>query len=374
MTIVFLIVALVAAVFMFTRGRKREAASAAAAHPVRPVPVVVAPAQRRDVPIVLEGLGTVTPFATVSVRAQVDGPLQSVAFREGAVVRKGQVLAQLDPRPFQISLAQASATLRRDQAQLRNALLDLGRYKGLLAKQLVPKQQVDTQQTAVDAAKATVAMDRAQVANAKLQLGYTRILSPLDGVAGIRQVDPGNVVRASDPTGLVVLTQLDPISVVFTLPQDSLERVQRAQAKGSLSTEAWSRDGRQRIATGQLKVIDNQVNAAAASVRFKATFANPQQALWPGAFVKARLVVEARQGVVVVEAAAVQHGPQGTFVYVVGADHTAQQRPVGVDSTEGTLAILSSGVQPGELVVTDGQNQLKSGAVVEARSVDAGTP
>lgn len=374
MMIVFLSVTLGAAAFMFARGRKQEAASAAAAHPQRPVPVVVAAAERRDVPIVLEGLGTVTPFSTVSVRAQVDGPLQSVAFKEGAVVRKGQVLAQLDPRPFQIALAQASATLRRDQAQLRNAMLDLSRYRGLLGKQLVPKQQVDTQQTAVDAAKATVAMDRAQVANAKLQLGYTRILSPLDGVTGIRQVDPGNLVRASDPTGLVVLTQLDPISVVFTLPQDSLERVQRAQAKGSLSTEAWSRDGRERIATGKLMVIDNQVNAAAASVRFKANFANPQHALWPGAFVKARLVVEARQGVVVVEAAAVQHGPQGTFVYVVGDDHKAQQRAVVVESTEGTLAILTSGVQPGELVVTDGQNQLKAGAVVEARAADAGTP
>jgi multidrug efflux system membrane fusion protein len=340
----------------------------------RKVPVLVEAAAQRDVPIVLEGLGTVTPLATVQVKAQVDGRLQSVAFKEGAVVHKGELLAQLDPRPFQIAVAQTAATLARDQAQLRNLKLTLERSRQLKEQNLVPQQQVDDQQTQVDSAEATVGIDQAANDNARLQLEYSRIVANIDGVAGIRQIDPGNLVKATDTLGLVVLTQLDPITVVFTVPQDELARVQRASAAGSLSVEAWARDGQSKLATGTLTVIDNQVSATTATVRLKATFENPTRALWPNEFVKARLAVEQRKDAVVIPAAAIQRGPQGTFVYLAGADDTAQVRPIEVDLIEGAQAILRSGVKVGERVITDGQSQLKPGAAIDARTPGATPP
>jgi multidrug efflux system membrane fusion protein len=336
--------------------------------------VLVEAAAQRDVPIVLEGLGTVTPLATVQVKAQVDGRLQSVAFKEGAVVHKGELLAQLDPRPFQIAVAQTAATLARDQAQLRNLKLTLERSRQLKEQNLVPQQQVDDQQTQVDSAEATVGIDQAANDNARLQLEYSRIVANIDGVAGIRQIDPGNLVKATDTLGLVVLTQLDPITVVFTVPQDELARVQRASAAGSLSVEAWARDGQSKLATGTLTVIDNQVSATTATVRLKATFENPTRALWPNEFVKARLAVEQRKDAVVIPAAAIQRGPQGTFVYLAGADDTAQVRPIEVDLIEGAQAILRSGVKVGERVITDGQSQLKPGAAIDARTPGATPP
>jgi membrane fusion protein, multidrug efflux system len=352
-------------------GRARSgvalAAAAQRAQAERQVPVLVETAARREVPIILEGLGTVTPLATITVHTQVDGKLETVDFREGQPVRKGEQLAQVDPRPFRIAVAQASATLERDQAQLRNARLTLERDVGLRAQDLVPQQQVDDQQTVVDQAAATVGMDRAQLDNARLQLEWSRVVSPIDGVAGIRQLDPGNLVHQADPSGLVVLTQFDPISVIFTLPEDDLERITRAYAQGPRAVEAWSRDGQRRLASGELTVIDNQVNLNTATVRLRATFRNPGHTLWPNQFVKARLHVESKEAALVVSAAAVQRGQQGTFVYVVGADHTAQLRPVEVETLEGTQAILKSGVQVGEVVVIDGQAQLKPGSRVDAR-------
>jgi len=373
--VVFFVVALLAAV-AFLSTRRGAAATPGKGGPggkppERKVPVLVEPARRLDVPIILEGLGTVTPLATVQLKSQVDGRLQTVTFKEGALVKKGEVLAQIDPRPFQIAVAQAAATLARDQAQLRNARLMLARNTSLRAQDMVPQQAVDDQQTLVDQLEATLAIDQAVSDHAKLQLEYSRLTAPVDGVAGIRQIDPGNLIRASDATGLVLLTQLDPISVVFTLPQDELGRLQKAMSAGSLKVEAWSRDGRALLAVGALAVIDNQINSATGTVRLKAAFPNPTRALWPNQFVKARVTVDQRQKALVIASAAIQRGPQGTFVYVVGDDHTAQLKPVEVDVIEGPLAVLLSGVDEGQAVVTDGQSQLKPGSAVDPRTQDA---
>jgi multidrug efflux system membrane fusion protein len=337
----------------------------------RKVPVLVESAAQRDVPITLEGLGTVTPLASVSMKSMVDGRLLGVAFKEGALVKKGELLAQIDPRPFQIAVAQAAATLTRDRATLRNARVTLGRTEQLAAQKLVPQQQVDDQQTVVNQLEGTVGVDQAALDNARLQLEYSRVVSPIDGVAGLRQVDPGNLVHPTDATGLVVLTQLDPIAVVFTLPQDELPRVQRAMSEGVVPVEAWSRDGRVRLGTGTMATVDNQVNAATGTVKLKALFANADRSLWPGSFVKARLPVEWRRGAMVVAAAAVQRGPQGAFVYVATPENLAEVKPVEVDTVEGVDAVLRSGLSGGERVIVDGQSQLKPGSVVEPRRQDA---
>ncbi len=351
----------------FATHRAPPAAGPAGGKPDRKVPVLVETVEQRDVPIVLEGLGTVTPLATVTMRTQVDGRLESVAFKEGAPVKKGDLLAQVDPRPFRIAVAQSTATLERDLAAQRNAKLQLERYKGLREQNLVPQQQVDDQQTLFDQSSATVGIDQAVVENAKLQLEYSRIVSPIDGLAGIRQVDQGNVVHQSDVNGIVVLTQISPIAVIFTLPQDDLVRISKAFSAAPRQVEAWSRDGQTKLAGGELKVIDNQINANTATIRLKATFENADHALWPNQFVKARLHVESMQSAVVVSAAAIQRGQQGTFVYVVTPENTAQLKPVEVDTVEGTVAVIKRGLAAGETVVIDGQSQLKPGSPVDAR-------
>lgn len=338
------------------------------ATPERKVPVLVENAVQRDVPIVLEGLGTVTPLATVSVRSQVDGQLVSIAFQEGAVIKKGQQLAQIDPRPFQNSVAQTNATFARDQAALKNAKLMLQRNTELRAQNLIAQQQVDDQQSLVDQAEATAGISKANNDSAKLQLEYSRVVSPIDGVAGIRQVDPGNIVRSSDVNPLVVLTQIDPIAVIFTVPQDEITRIQTAAGSETLGVEVWSRDGRAKLAAGSLSVIDNQVNSGTGTLRLKALFANPTRALWPNQFVKARLTVEQKRDAMVIAAAAIQRGPKGTFVYIAAPDDTAQLRPVEVDIIEGPVAVLSAGVKAGERVITDGQSQLKPGAAIDPRT------
>jgi multidrug efflux system membrane fusion protein len=317
--------------------------------------------------VYLEGLGNVLPIAQVTVKTQVDGRLDKVLFTEGQMVQKGDALAQVDPRPFTIQLHQAEAALLRDNAQLRNAHLNLERYKTLRQQSLIPQQQVDDQQTMVDQLNATVRADQTQIENAKLQLDYAHIVSPIEGVVGVRQVDPGNLVHVSDANGIVVVTQLDPIAVLFTLAQDDLPRVSKQLAAGEVPVDAFSRDGMQRLGEGKLAVIDNQVNAQTATIRLKATFPNPTRALWPNAFVKARLLLETKKGVLVVPATAVQRGPQGTFAYVVEPDNTVTSRTVEVESTEGDKAIIAKGLVPGEQVVTDGQNQLRPGAKVAPR-------
>jgi multidrug efflux system membrane fusion protein len=353
--------------------RRSGAAGAAGTAPTdRIVPVAVAKVEQKDVPIYVEGLGNVLPLATVTVRSQVDGRLDRVFFKEGQTVKKGEVLAQIDPRPFQIMVHTAEAALARDTAQMKNAQLNLERYKQLRQGALIPQQQVDDQQATYDQGAASVKSDLAQAENARLQLEYARIVSPIDGVTGVRLVDPGNLIHASDPGGIVVITQLDPIAVVFTLPEDDLPRVSREYAKGPLDVEAYSRDGAHRLGQGQLTVIDNQINAATATLKLKATFPNPDRVLWPNQFVKARMHLRTIPGAIAVPATVVQRGPQGTFAYVVGADKTVSVRPIDVESTEGDIAIVAKGLSAGEDVVTDGQNQLRPGAKIQPRPTSSG--
>ena len=357
--------------------RNQEKAAAApegrgAAGGDRPVPVLVGPAETRDVPIYLEGLGTVTAYKTVNVRAQVDGRLDRVLYREGQAVKHGEVLADIDPRPFAILLHQGEAALARDKAQLEGAKRNLDRYLAVGGQHLLPQQQIDDQGALVAQLQGTVLADQAQIENARLQLDYARIKSPIDGVTGVRLVDPGNLVHASDTTGIVVVTQMDPIAVLFTLPQDDLPEVARAQAGGPLPVEALTRDGAQTLATGQLELIDNQINQGTATMRLKAIFPNPDRALWPNQFVTARLRLTVRKGVLVVPAAAVQRGPQGTFVYLVGEGDCAELRVVTVERIEGELALIAKGLTPSERVVREGQSQLRPGARLALREPPAG--
>jgi multidrug efflux system membrane fusion protein len=359
-------VVIVAAVVWFVR-RPKAAAPGAAQQQQRPIPVVTGQVQQRDLPIYLDGLGSVIAAKTVTVRSQVDGRLDAVLFREGQVVRRGDVLAQIDPRPFQVQLHQAEGALDRDAAQLKTARLTLARNQDLLKRKLIAPQDVDNAAATVGQFEGGVRIDQAQIDSARLNLDYARITSPIDGVTGVRQVDPGNIVHAADANGIVVLTQLDPIAVLFTLPQDDLPRVAQQMELGTLSVEAWSRDGNTKLATGQLLLIDNQINQNTATMRLKATFANPQRLLWPNQFVKARLLLSVRKGALVVPATAVQRGPDGTFAYVVGPDDTVQARKIDVDLTQADVVSISRGLQAGETVVTDGAASLRPGAKIAAR-------
>lgn len=355
------------------RQRSAAAASAAAASAAgnRVIPVLTARVEQRDIPLWLEGLGNVAAFYTVTVRPLVDGPLVQVLFTEGQHVKKGDVLAQIDPRPFNIQLESAQAAFARDSANFKNARLNLDRYKTLAQQNLIAVQQLTDQQASVDQLESQVRADRAQIDTAKLNLTYARITSPIDGVTGVRLVDPGNVVHAADPGGLVVVTQLDPIAVFFTLPEDDLPAIHEAMSGTHPAVEALSRDGEQLLGSGTLSVIDNEINQQTATVRLKAIFPNPQQRLWPNQFVKARLRLTTRKNAIVVPAAVVQHGPQGLFAYVVGADSTAAVRPIQVDATQGDTAIIAKGLSPGEEAVVEGQAQLRPGARVAAKPADS---
>ena len=357
------------AVFWLVR-RSSSGAPAGAKRPdaaARPVPVAAAPATRRDVPVNLEGLGNVVAYRTVTVKTQVDGRLDQVLFKEGQLVRAGQVLAQIDPRPFQAQLHQAEGARARDAAQLASARLNLERYRALAKEKLIPQQQADDQVGVVGQLEGAVRVDDAAIETARLNLEYSRITSPIDGVTGIRIVDPGNVVHAADPNGIVLVTQLDPIAVVFTLPQDDLPAVSEAMSQGPLPVDVFARDGSTLLGTGRLELIDNQINQATSTMRLKAIFANPRRVLWPNQFVNARLRVAVRKGALVVPATAVQRGPNGIFVYVIGPDATVTPRPVELAATAGDVAVVARGLAEGDQVVFDGQNQLRPGSRVVAR-------
>jgi membrane fusion protein, multidrug efflux system len=370
--------ALALASVLAAAGCGKSADGAAAAGPAgkgagadRPIPVLVSEAATRDVPIYLEGLGTVTAYKTVNVRAQVDGRLDKVVFREGQAVKRNEMLAQIDPRPFEILLEQGQAALTRDQAQLDGAKRDLDRYEAVGGQHLLPQQQIDDQRALVAQLTGTVQNDHATIDNAKLQLDYARIKSPIDGVTGVRLVDPGNLVHATDTGGIVVVTQMDPIAVLFTLPQDDLPDVNKQLQQGELLVEADSRDGRQALGTGTLGLIDNQINQGTATMRLKAFFPNPNRALWPNQFVKARLRLTVRKGALVIPAVAVQRGPQGSFVYVAN-NGQAELRTVAVERIEGEDALISQGLKAGEKVVREGQSQLRPGAKVAERETGGG--
>jgi multidrug efflux system membrane fusion protein len=353
------------------RAASDAAATAARAASDRVIPVLTAKAARRDVPVWLEGLGSVSAFYTVTVRTQVDGRIDQVFFTEGQHVKKGDALIQIDPRPFAIALESAQGALQRDEAQLKNARLNADRYKTLTTQNLIATQQYTDQVAAVDQLAGQIAADQAQVGSAKLNLVYANITSPIDGVVGIRLVDPGNIVHPADATGLIVVTQLDPIAVLFTLPEDDLVAVRQAMESGDVTVEARSRDGDTVLGVGKLAVIDNEINQTTATIRLKATFENGKQLLWPNEFVKTRAKVSTIRSAVVVPLATIQHGPQGTFAYVVAGDATAQMRPVTVGATQGEYAVVTKGLAPGDEVVVEGQAQLRPGSRIATRPAAA---
>jgi membrane fusion protein, multidrug efflux system len=358
------------AIFFVVRNRKAEDKAADAKEAkdkVRAVPVVATLVVKRDVPLYLEGLGTALANKTVTVRPLVDGRLDLVLFREGQDVKRGMQLAQIDPRPFEIQLHTAEGAKARDESQLAAARLDLKRYQELVQNKLVAQQQVDTQAALVGQLEGGVRIDQAQIDAARLNLDYAKILAPIDGVTGIRQIDPGNVVHAADPGGLVVIAALDPIAVTFTLPQDEFASVAGALQGSELAVEAWSRDGSVKMATGKLALIDNQINQNTATLKLKALIPNPLHTIWPNQFLKARLLVSTRRDALVVPSTAVQRGPSGTFAWVIGSDQTVQARPIDVERTQGDTSILSKGLEAGDSVVIEGQAQLRAGAKVQAR-------
>jgi multidrug efflux system membrane fusion protein len=364
------------------RSRAAAAAMAGKAPNDKPVPVLLADVEQKDVPLFVEGLGNALPTYTVTVHTQVNGPLLSVNFKEGQFVHKGDLIAQVDPRPYIATLHQAEGALARDQATLKNAQLDLERYRELRQQKLIAEQQYTAQVALVNTTLGTIATDQAAIESARLNVEYSRIVSPIDGVTGVRLIDQGNLVQTSDSSGLVVITQLDPITVLFTLPEDDLPLVQLALQSGPLPVDAYSRDGAHKLASGTLSFIDNQINQTTATIRLRATFPNPKSVLWPNEFVKARLLLSTEKDALVVPAAAIQRGPTGTYVYLavpdpggaVGPDGApvliAQVRKVEIGSLQGEIAIVKSGLTRGEHVVADGQAQLKPDSKVAPRAPD----
>jgi multidrug efflux system membrane fusion protein len=330
------------------------------------IPVTVAPVQNEDLPIYLNGLGSIAAYFTVGVKSRVDGQLVNVKFREGEFVKKGDLLAVIDPRPYQVQLEQAQAQLFKDQASLRDAQLNYERYKGLLQNSgAISQQQVDTQKATADQLEGAVRNDQATVDNAKLNLMYCHITAPESGRIGLRLVDPGNIVHASDANPLLVITQLQPITALFTLPEDQIPSVAQHMRGSPLQVDAYSRDDQTKIATGKLLTIDNQIDQTTGTARLKAVFENKGSELWPNQFVNIHLLLETRKNATVIPTAAVQRGPQGSYVYVVKSDKTVEVRQVNVAITENNVAQIASGVSPGETVVIDGQDKLQPGSPVE---------
>jgi multidrug efflux system membrane fusion protein len=347
-----------------THGEVKNPASSASAA-ARSVPVVAARARTGDMGVYLTGLGTATALNTVTVRSRVDGQLINVAFREGQFVQQGDLLAELDPRPFQVQLTQAEGQAAKDDATLKNAQLDLARYQGLFAKGIIPKQQLDTQESTLNQFAGSLKSDQGQIDSAKLNVIYTRITAPISGRIGLRLVDTGNIVHATDQNGLVVITQLDPIAVVFTIPEDSLGPVvQHMQAGRHLEVDAYDRDLKKKVATGTLLTVDNQIDQATGTIKLKAQFPNKDAALFPNQFVNARLLVDTVRGAVIIPSAAIQRSPRSMFVYVVKPDNTVEARDVTVRLTEGDETAILRGVSAGETVVTDGVDKLQQGTRV----------
>jgi multidrug efflux system membrane fusion protein len=353
----------------YTVLRRPMIRSAAPAHnpdSAMKVPVTAEPSRTADLNVRIVALGTVTPVSVVTVRSRVDGELQKIHFDEGTTVTAGAPLADIDPRPFEVQKMQAEAQVARDNALLDEARLDLARYQTLLDEDSVAKQQVDTQAALVRPYGAAIQVDQAQVATAALQLVYAHITSPITGRIGLRSVDQGNIVHAADTTGIAVITQLQPISVLFSIPQDDVPGVMKHfGADEPLVVEAFARDGRTLLATGKLVTVDNQIDPTTGTVKLRAEFANTDNALFPDQFVNAQLLVEQLQGATVVSTATVQRGTAGTYVYVVTDQKTATVRPVETGPSEKGVIAISRGLTPGEVVVVDGVDRLREGSQVE---------
>lgn len=354
-----------------TRSRQQEEAARAAqarAAALRPVPVMTASVARRDLPVYLTGLGTVTAYNTDTIQTRVDGQVMKVYFREGQHVDAGQLLVEIDPRPYQVQLDQANGQLAKDQAQLHDALLDQSRDKTLLADGVIPRQQVDTQNALVGQVQGALVADKALIASAQLNLSYCRITAPISGKVGLRLVDPGNIVHAASTTGLLVITQMRPISVIFTLPEEQLTPILQGLRRGrGFPVEAFDRAGQHEIAAGSLLATDNLIDQTTGTLRLKAVFANRDEMLFPNEFVNVRIQTEVLHGAVVIPAAALQNGSRGNYVFVVKADHTAAIAPVQIGLTQGNSVVVTSGIEPGDTVVTDGQDKLRNGSHVSTR-------
>jgi multidrug efflux system membrane fusion protein len=374
--LVLLVIAGLAFWLMHRAGR--QPAPAGRLQSLGPTPVGTAKVAKGDMPIVLSGLGTVTPLATVTVKTQINGQLIEVAFKEGQIVKKGDFLAQIDPRPYQVALEQAQGQLAKDQAALKNAQVDLARYRTLVAQNSIAHQTLDTQAATVQQDTGTVQADQALVDTQKLNLVYCHIIAPVGGRVGLRQVDQGNYVQTSDAAGIVVITQLQPISVIFTLPEDNLPAVlKRLHAGASLPATAFDRTGTTKLDTGRLETIDNQIDPTTGTVKLRAVFDNPEQILFPNQFVNVQLLVDTLAGADLVPNAAIQRGAPGTFVYVVKPDNTVTPQPVTLGPADDQLVAIAKGLQVDQVVVTDGADRLKDGAkvaLVEPAPLAAATP
>ncbi|MGO9802409.1 MAG: efflux RND transporter periplasmic adaptor subunit [Steroidobacteraceae bacterium] len=330
------------------------------------IAVDVAPVERADVPVYLEGLGTVQAFYTVTVTARVDGQIEKVAFKEGQHVRKGDLLVQIDPRPYQAALGVALASHAKDEALLANARLDMERYQLLAPEDLASKQTVDTQKALIAQLIAQVKGDEASIDNARTQLDYTTITSPIEGRTGIRLIDPGNIVHAADTAGMVVVTQLEPIAVLLSLPEENFGPLSAALQRGPVTAAALSRDDKEVLDTGTVELIDNQIDQTTGTIRVKTILPNRQQRLWPGQFVNVRVLTQTRQQVLTIPAAALERGPDGTFTYVVQSDSTVAMVPLTVGEQQAGIVVVEKGVSAGQQVVTSNQYRLQPGTLVRA--------
>ena len=367
--LVLCILALAGYALLSRSGKAQSGAEKKGGATVRSMPVTAVPAKKGDIGVYLAGLGSVTPNNTVTVRSRVDGQLMEVLFLEGQIVRSGQLLARIDPRPFEAQLAQVEGQLARDQALLKNAELDLARYRALLQQDSIASQQIDTQEALVRQYEGTVKADQGQVESARLQLAYSRIIAPIGGRVGLRLVDAGNMIHATDPNGLIVITQMQPVTVIFSIPEDSLPGLQ-ARMKGGkkIPVEAWDREGKRKIATGYLFTVDNQIDPTTGTVKLKAIFENSGNELFPSQFVNARLLMDVVRETVVVPPAAIQRSTRGIFVYVVKPDKKAEMRAVTLGPAQGDDQSIQAGVAPGELIVVDGADRLRDGAKVEMQA------
>ena len=342
----------------------QQAKSAKASGPPPAVPVGVATVQQSNFNVYLTGLGSVQAFNTVSLKTRIDGQIMQVNFQEGQDVKVGELLIVVDPRPYQVALQQSQANLQKDEAQLTNAKAQYARNKVLYEQGVIAKQDLDTLEASLGTYEGTIASDQAAIANAKLNLTYCYIKSPINGRIGLRQVDSGNYVTAAGSTPMLVITQLHPIAVVFTLPEDQLQAVSQQMKQGALTVDAYSRDDQTKLGTGKLLTIDNQIDQTTGTAKLKGIFDNPESTLWPNQFVNVHLLLETRKDAITAPASAMQRGPDGTFAYVVDANNTVQMRPVKVDLTQGSTVVAASGLQAGEKVVTDGQEKLQPGSHV----------
>lgn len=333
-----------------------------------PIPVAAAPATLGDMPVYLDGLGNVVAYYTVTVHTRVDGELMSVRYREGQYVNRGDLLVEVDPRPYQVQLEQAEGTLARDEAALENARVDLVRYQNLIKENAIPQQQLATQEATVRQDEGAVKSDQGVVDAAKLQIVYCRITAPISGRIGLRLVDPGNMVHAADANGLLVITQMQPITAVFTLPEDNLPQVaQRTRRGATLPVDAYNRDKSQKLASGRLLTIDNQIDETTGTARLKAIFENREATLFPNQFVNIRLLVDTKHRQVIIPSVAVQRGSQGTFAYVIGPNNTVQVRQITLGVTEQGKTSITQGLNAGDRVVTDGGDKLQPGSKVAVK-------